>query len=87
MEKEYNREVDQIDERLMKKLQVPIICVYDHPSDYPEHFVARLWDLDKPTPIIMMAETLEELQDKKPPRMAALPRFEKDDPCIVEFWI
>ena len=35
--------------QIRRTVKAPIICVYKSPADYPGQFVARLWDLDKPT--------------------------------------
>lgn len=73
--------------RLQRQARLPMICVYSHPSDYPDNFVARLWDANKPTRLVALADTLEEIREKIPPNMTRLPRQSNDDPCIVEVWI
>ena len=65
----------------------PVICVYDGPTDYPGRYIARLWDMGRPTHIIAQADTLEELRLAKPEGMIAMPRSAGDDPIIVETWI
>ena len=35
--------------QIRRTVKAPIVCVYNGPTDYPGQFVARLWDLDKPT--------------------------------------
>lgn len=73
--------------QIRRTSRAPIICVYNSPADYPEKFVARLWDLDKPTRYIAVAETLEEIRETIPEDMIRFCRDERDDPCIVESWI
>jgi len=73
--------------RLIKIAKLPLICVYNSPSDYPGKFVARLWDVDKPTNIVAVAESLEEIREAKPPEMIIMERQPNDDPVIVETWI
>jgi len=83
-----DREVEQFDyEKSAKQARIPLIFVYDHPTDYPDKFIARLWDCSAPTNIIATADTLEELREKIPSTMVKLNRDSQDDPCIVEVWI
>ncbi len=74
-------------ERLSKQTKLPLITVYRHPEDYPEQFVARVWDLNRPTNLIALADTLEELREAIPEGMYNIGRQPQDDPCIVEVWI
>ena len=39
-----------------------IWTIYDHPSDFPDSFVARKFVLDQPTGEIMIAATLPDLR-------------------------
>jgi len=83
-----DREVNCFDiEKSMRQARIPLICVYEHPTDYPDKFIARLWDCNVPTHIMATADTLEELRDKIPSSMVRMDRHPKDDPCIVEVWI
>lgn len=66
---------------------LPMICLYDHPTDYPDKYVARVWDGNNPTRLIALADTPEEIRATIPSNMTRLPRTEKDDPCIMEVWI
>jgi hypothetical protein len=61
--------------------------VYKHPLDYPDKFVARRWLLDKWTPDVIVADTLEELREKLPRGLYNLGRDSRDEPQIVETWI
>lgn len=65
----------------------PMIMVYKNPDDYPEKYVARLFDGTKSTHIVALAESLEELRAAKPERMDRIERQEKDPPKIVETWL
>lgn len=73
--------------KLLKISKFPMICIYDCPDDYPDSFVARVWDMDRPTRLVAMADTLEEIRAKIPKDMHCIPRTEQDEPCIVEVWI
>jgi len=65
--------------------------VYDHPRDYPAHFVARRWVAAGgdviPTDDMFIADTLDELRALLPPGMVCFPRMPLDDPKIVECWM
>lgn len=73
--------------RLVKQAKLPLIAVYNHPTDYPDKYVARVWDTNKPTRFVKLAETLEEIRDAIPKSMCNIGRKDNDDPCIVEVWI
>lgn len=72
---------------LIKITRLPLICIYNSPSDYSGKYVARLWDVDKPTNMVAIAESLEEIREAKPPEMMIMDRMPNDDPVIVETWI
>lgn len=67
----------------------PIWVIYDHPSDFPNHYVVRVtWGLNK-SPIAQLAPSLESAR-----RIAidggasfCLGRAPDDDPVIAESWI
>jgi len=71
---------------LIKITRLPLICIYNSPSDYPGKYVARLWDVDKPTNMVAIAESLEEIREAKPPEMMIVDRLPDDKPEIVETW-
>jgi hypothetical protein len=63
-------------------------AVYDHPADYPDCFVARLFRFERPTGIVIPAPTLASLRDELAIRgLTPLQRDPRDDPVIVEVWI
>jgi len=66
----------------------PIWVVYDHPKDFPDHFIAKRWDGLKPTDDIVRSTDLDFIQQKM--EMMGLIKLmpnEGDDPCILEMWI
>lgn len=73
----------------LTSLKTPAIVIYDHPSDYPKHYVARVFDGDRPTDTIMLKDTLKELQEdiKANTDMVFILRGAEDDPCIEGAWI
>ena len=73
--------------RLVKITKLPLICVYKNPADYPGKYVARVWDVDKPTTLVAIADSFEEIRAAKPPEMVVMQRQPNDDPVIIETWI
>lgn len=70
--------------------RLPMFVVYDHPADFPDHYVARLWVSHPPTPIrfVLRAMTLAALQDTLDALgLVHLMRHEADDPAVVETWV
>ena len=65
----------------------PIITIYEKPKDYPDKYVARLWDMNKPTEIVTFAESLDTIRLTVPSWMVKLNRCPDDDPCILETWL
>jgi hypothetical protein len=67
---------------------LPIWVVYDHPSDYPNCYVARLFSGEKPTATVMICPDLEKLQTELINmglvKMMPMPG---DDPVILETWL
>ena len=72
---------------------LPMWAVYDHPTDYPDYYVARKWLCGngnaepQGTDEVLMDKDLDRLRAKLPPGMYCLPRDAKDDPVIVETWV
>jgi hypothetical protein len=68
-----------------------IWTVYDHPADFPDHFVARKFALDKATDDFILADTLEnlraEIQKRELYTLFKINRACNDDPVIIESWI
>ena len=68
-------------------------AIYDHPSDYPNNFVVRRWEVVRGVPVAMpcgnpvLTETLEAARAVVPPGFVNIGRFENDDPVILEVWI
>lgn len=67
--------------------------VYDHPTDYPDKFVARLFEVDRNgarvTPSILVADDIETIRDilQFELHLVKLMRSPEDDPVIVETWL
>jgi hypothetical protein len=67
--------------------------IYDHPADYPDHYVVRRWAVVRgeshPDPICQMAPDVESARLLIPRRMWNLGRYEyeSDDRAVMEVWI
>lgn len=70
-------------------LKLPAIVIYEHPKDYPEYYVARVFDGDKPTDTIILKPTLAAVQEdiRDNANMVFFARGADDDKCIVGAWI
>ena len=72
----------------MAQCSLPCIVVYDHPKDFPDAFVARLFDGEQPTQVHAQADTLDALYTQLPLHgLVRIPRYKQDDPVILEAWI
>lgn len=72
---------------LRKRTRMPIIAIFKHPKDYPDKYVARVFDIDRPTFLAVTADTLEEIRECVPEGMQRVPRSKLDAKEIVESWI
>lgn len=70
-----------------KRKELFIWTVYEKPKDYPNDFVVRIFNFDKPTNVVHTAKTLEEVRRFIPEGLYRLERLPQDDPCIVEVWL
>lgn len=63
--------------------------IYDHPKDFPNGFIARLWIDEDPQAQTMTADTLDNLRELicRWGCTCHLVRYPDDDPVIVETWI
>jgi len=71
----------------IQKLTQPLIAIYKHPRDYPEKYVARLWDISKPTQYIVLSDNIDNIRQAIPFWMVRLMPTEWDDPVLVETWL
>lgn len=67
---------------------LPIWVIYDHPIDFPDWFVARKFLNDQPSSVCMASHDLGMLRlELETMGHFCIPRFDGDDPCIIETWI
>ena len=71
---------------LLTQLKMPMFVIYRDPVDYPGKFVARVFDLNKPTPYCAIRDSYNEIVETVPEAMTRIPRDPHDDPKIIETW-
>lgn len=83
------KKVESIKEIDFSGLKVPFIAVYQHPEDFPEKYVARIYELDKPTDTLMVKDTLEEIEEdiRENTGMTFIPRGTEDVLSLVGVWM
>lgn len=70
-----------------RQFKLPLITIYDKPRDFPNCFVARIFDLQTPTQHHIVNKSLAGIRKKIPKGMVRFDRHKDDDACIVEVWI
>lgn len=72
------------------RASLPMFTIYDHPTDYPNAYVARLWltlPEPRPTQITLHHPDLAALQQAMTELgLSKLDRMPLDDPKILETW-
>lgn len=64
--------------------------IYDHPEDYPEHFVVRPQTIERGKiafGLPILTASLEAARGYVPEGLVCLARCPEDVPAIVETWI
>lgn len=67
--------------------KMPVFVVYRNPSDFPDQYVVRLFDLDRATIMAMLDTSLYQIRERLPAGLIRMNRSYEDDPSIVEVWI
>lgn len=70
-------------------MPLPIWVVYDHPRDFPSHYVARLWLGEQPTTTTIIGVDLEKVRsqiNRQGATVKLMPQPD-DDPKILETWL
>jgi hypothetical protein len=76
-------------------LQLPMVCIFKHPDDFPEHYVARIFAAvdgkPVPTDMAMISPAIQGLYDGMPFGSGRFtmrfPRKAGEHPTVVETWI
>jgi len=64
-----------------------VFVISKNTSDFPGKFAVRLFDLNRPTCLVAVKNTLEEARESIPIGYKCFKRSKKDDPVIVETWM
>jgi hypothetical protein len=65
-----------------------IYTIYDHPRDFPDYYVVTKALVGTNLSIVFgRAESLDEARDLIPEGLHWMPRWDGDDPVIVEVWL
>lgn len=68
--------------------QLSMWVVYAHPTDDPEHYVARLWHGETATEVVFVAEDVADLRSHlQSMGLHRLERLPQDQPHIMEVWL
>lgn len=70
-------------------VSVPFIALFRGPDDYPEKYVARLFDLVKPTNVVMVRDALEEIEEdiKANTNLVFVGRHAEDVKSLLGVWM
>lgn len=85
-----DKEVKSFAEVDISDLKMPVIAVYCRPEDYPENCVARIFDIDKPSNIILIKDDIATIRTdirNAYPQLFPFPPGTGDVPSLVEAWI
>lgn len=67
---------------------LPMWVIYDHPTDFPDTFVARLHINDQPTPHVLACVSLDVLREHFAQQgLVKIDRHPSDPAVIVETWL
>lgn len=83
------KRVQSIQEVDFSTLKMPMLAVYKSPDDFPGYYVARVYDMEKPTDTVMVKRSLAEIEMdiRKHTGMAFLPRTKEDVASLVGVWM
>ena len=79
-------DIEQID---MSKLTLPSFAIYKNPTDYPGKSVARLFEGDKPTDVVLIKKNVRELHSlfRNRTRLTFFPPLPGDPGNLVGVWM
>lgn len=70
-------------------MRMPAIVVSQYPREYPDSYVARIFEMDKPTNMILLREDLESMQEEikrnYPGKFFSI--MEKSNPELLGIWL
>jgi hypothetical protein len=66
---------------------MPIISVFYNTADIPMKYAARLFEFNRPTNVVVIKDTLEEIRKVIPSNLTRMERQSNDHPTVVEVWL
>lgn len=84
-----NKVVESIREVDFTDMKMPMIVVYEKPLDFPDKYIARVFECEKPTNVIIIRDSLQECRDDITVAgfLVCLERSDDDVLSVVETWI
>ena len=84
-----DKKVEHINQIDMSNLKFPTFAVYQNPKDYPGRCVARLFEGERPTNIVIIRKRAHELHQlfRNETRMMFLPKLPGDPENLVGVWM
>lgn len=82
-----DRLINSFSEINFTKYKMPIIVIFSSPIDYQDMYIARVFDVHKPTNYILTRTNLEAIRKEIPKGFSLIKNSPGDDATIVETWI
>lgn len=84
-----NQIVDSLKCVDISDMKLPMIVVYKNALDFPNKYIARIFECEQPTDVIIIRESLQECRDDITAAgfLVCMERNEEDVPSIVETWV
>ena len=61
-----DKRAESIGEVDLSELKFPIIAIYRHPADYPNKYVARVFDITRPTDTVVVKDSCRSCKKISP---------------------
>lgn len=84
-----NRVVRSMKEVDFSELKMPMIVVFEKPVDFPDKYIARVFECEQPTNTLIIRDSLQECREDITAAgfLACLERTDEDALAIVETWM
>lgn len=84
-----DKKVQSVQEIDFSDMVLPMIAVHKNPDDYPEYCVARIFNMQVPTHVVILKESLQEIMEdiEEHTDMVFLNREVDDVLSLVGVWV
>lgn len=83
-----NKIVSHFSEVDMSEMTYPLITIFFNPKDMPNKYIARLFDMQSPTNIVVIGDSIDDIRKTIPKdRFILIPRKDNDHESVVEVWM